>query len=258
VKMATDGSSRQEKISTGTVRTVNNDHVLSPDGKTIYFSASGRLFAVPFAGGEPRRISNEPTPERKYRCALHGISPDGKTLSYVRVMESGPADILGRSDIYTIPTAGGADVQLTDTPTPDDGPEYSPDGKWIYFNSELNATNAGHAQIYRMRPDGTGTEQLTHDERVNWFPHVSPDGTWIVYLSFPAGTVKHPADKDVILRRMRPDGTSQADVFACFGGQGTINVNSWAPDSRRFAFVTYPIGRISPTASGAEPGRQQR
>jgi Tol biopolymer transport system component len=252
-RIAADGSRRQEDISTGTVTTVNNDHLLSPDGKTIYISASGRLYALPFTGGEPRRISNEPPPEQRYRCALHGISPDGRTLAYVHVIETGPAELVGRADIFTVPAAGGADIQLTNTAAPDDGPEYSPDGKWIYFNSELNTKTAGHAQIYRMRADGSGVEQLTHDERVNWFPHVSPDGRWVVYLSYPAGTIKHPADKEVILRRMRPDGTAPADITAFLGGQGTINVNSWAPDSRRFAYVAYPM------RASAQPqaGRQQ-
>jgi len=92
-----------------------------------------------------------------------------------------------------------------------------------------------------MKPDGTGIEQLTHDERVNWFPHISPDGKWVVFISFPPGTVKHPADKDVILRRMKPDGSEQSDILAFNGGQGTINVNSWSPDSRHFAFVTYEV-----------------
>jgi TolB protein len=31
--------------------------------------------------------------------------------------------------------------------------------------------------------------------------------------------------------------------FPVFGGQGTINVNSWSPNSRRFAFVAYPVHR---------------
>ena len=39
---------------------------------------------------------------------------------------------------------------------------------------------------------------------------------------------------------MRPDGGGQRDIVAFLGGQGTINVNSWAPDSRRFAYVAYP------------------
>ena len=257
LKIMADGSGRPEKIPTGSVRTVNNDHVLSPDGNTIYISASGHLYAVPFAGGEPRRISNEHATKRNYRYYLHGISPDGKTLAYVG-SEAVGTDLFGRSDVYTIPAAGGVDVQLTDTPAPDDGPEYSPDGKWIYFNSELNAKSKGHSQIYRMKPDGAGIEQLTHDGRVNFFPHPSPDGKWMVYLSFPAGTIKHPADKDVILRRMRPDGSAQENIAACLGGQGTINVNSWAPDSRRFAYVTYPMRSRAAEESGLPPPWQHQ
>ncbi len=238
-RIAADGSTKPELISIGDVKGANNDHVLSPDGKTIYFSANGHLYAVPFAGGLPRRISNEQAPERKFKYFLHGVSPDEKMLAYAGLEAVGDT-VGGLADLYTIPAAGGIDTRLTNTPTPDDGPEYSSDGKWIYFNSELNAKVPGHSQCYRMKPDGTGIEQLTHDERVNWFPHISPDRNWIVYISFPPGTMKHPADKDVILRRMKPDGSEQADIIAFNGGQGTINVNSWSPDSKHFAFVMYP------------------
>ena len=235
-----DGSSKDpEQISTGDVKGANNDHVISPDGQTIYFSAEGHLYAVPFAGGQPRRISNDQAPERKFKYYLHGVSPDGKTLAYVG-LETVGADAWGRTELYTIPAAGGADTRLTNIPRPHDGPEYSMDGKWIYFNSEMNAEVPGHSQCYRMAPDGTGIEQLTHDERVNWFPHISPDGNRIVYISFPPGTIKHPTDKDIILRRMNPDGREQADIIGFNGGQGTINVNSWSPDSKHFAFVMYP------------------
>jgi Tol biopolymer transport system component len=92
-----------------------------------------------------------------------------------------------------------------------------------------------------MRPDGSGVEQLTSDERVNWFPHLSPDGRQMVYISYPEATFGHPADKNVILRLMHPDGGKSRDLAAFNGGQGTINVNSWAPDSRRFAYVAYPV-----------------
>jgi Tol biopolymer transport system component len=232
-----DGSAPLRKIETGALRDLNNDHVLSPDGKTIYFSENnGHLYAVPIAGGEPRRVSNDhPAPHHYY---LHGISPDGQTLAYVAV-EGPPGH--KRINIFTIPAAGGPDIRLTDVSYPNDGPEYSPDGRWLYFNSERAATVAGHAQCFRMRLYGSGIEQLTFDQRVNWFPHVSPDGEWVVYLSFPPGTTGHPADKDVVLRLMRRDGRDQQDIIAFFGGQGTINVNSWAPDSRRFAYVAYPL-----------------
>jgi len=91
-----------------------------------------------------------------------------------------------------------------------------------------------------MRLDGSGIEQLTRDERVNWFPHISPDGTKVVYISFPATTLGHPADLDVIIRLLGPDGAG-TDLVQLFGGQGTINVPSWSPDSTRFAYVAYPL-----------------
>ncbi|HEX4297126.1 MAG TPA: biopolymer transporter Tol, partial [Devosia sp.] len=131
--------------------------------------------------------------------------------------------------------------RLSDVSYPNDGPEYSPDGKWIYFNSERDAKRPGHAQCYRMHADGHHIEQLTHDERVNWFPHLSPDGTQVIYISYPPGTAGHPANHEVVLKRMPPDGSSHDEVVALYGGQGTINVNSWAPDSRRFAYVAYPV-----------------
>jgi len=238
-RIPADGGARPGRISTGGVMDINNDHVLSPDGKTIYFSAGEHLYAVPFAGGQPRRISNDQAPERKFKYYLHGISPDGKTLAYTGAEVAGD-DAWGGLDLYTIPAAGGADRRLTKSPKPSDGPEFSSDGKWIYFNSELNAEVPGHSQCYRMAPDGSGIEQLTRDERVNWFPHISPDRSWAVYISFPPGTVKHPENRDVILRRMKPDGSEQADILRFNGGQGTINVTSWSPDSKRFAFVMYP------------------
>ncbi len=237
-RMPADGSALPEVIDTGAIRKLNNDHVLSPDGRLIYLSnGDGHLYVVGISGGEPKRISNDhPEP---FRYFLHGISPDGTTLVYTGF--EGTAENR-RINLFTIPASGGPDTRLSDIDKPNDGPEYSPDGAWIYFNSERVTDRPGHAQIFRMQPDGTGIEQLTFDNRVNWFPHFSPDGEWVVYLSYPEDTLGHPADKDVILRRMRPDGREMGDVTAFLGGQGTINVNSWAPDSKRFAYVAYPAG----------------
>lgn len=246
-RVPADGSAKPEIIPTGKVERINNDHLISPDGKTIYFSAAGDLYAVPFEGGEPWRISNEHPAESRLTYWLHGISPDGKTLVYTGARKVGN-DAWALVDIYTIPAKGGPEVNLTSSKPYDDGPEFSPDGRWIYFNSERDATKRGgspnyrmaEAHLYRMRPDGTGIEQLTHDDRVNWFPHLSPNGQWIVYLSFPPLTLGHPADQPIILRRMKPDGGEPTDLIAFNGGQGTINVPSWSPDSKRFAFVMYP------------------
>ncbi|CVI63322.1 TolB family protein (plasmid) [Agrobacterium leguminum] len=223
-------------IDTGTLSNLNNDHLISPDGEWFYVSANdGHLYKLDSAGGNPVRVSN--THSEPFRYFLHGVSPDGTELAFVAIEGSEPA---ARRNIFTIPADGGEDKRLSDTEKANDGPEYSPDGKWIYFNSELTSKTLGHAQIFRMKRDGSGIQQMTYDNRVNWFPHISPDGEHVVFLSYPPGTRGHPADKDVIIRLMKAEGGEIRDLVSFFGGQGTINVNSWAPDSRTFAYVEYP------------------
>ncbi|HEY0691739.1 MAG TPA: biopolymer transporter Tol [Kribbella sp.] len=227
-----------EQIDLGGLPSINNDHVLSPDGTTVYVSADdGHLYAVPMTGGSPRRVTNDRGPG--FHHYLHGISPDGSTLAYIGLMNH--TDGRRITNIYTIPSAGGEDVQITNDEYADDGSEFGPDGKWIYFNSERASTLPGHAQLFRVSVTGHALEQLTHDERVNWFPHPSPDGSTVAYVSFPAGTLGHPADiDDVQLRLLDADGRIR-EVATIFGGQGTMNVPSWSPDSTRLAYVAYPI-----------------
>ncbi|HTT91433.1 MAG TPA: hypothetical protein VMF65_17890 [Acidimicrobiales bacterium] len=234
-----DGSGKPALLDTGDVSDANNDHVLSPDGTFVYLtSQNGHLYEVPVQGGTPRRVSNEHG--HPFRYFLHGISPDGKMLAYTGAEEVN-GNAFGSLNIFTIPVAGGDDIQLTRSDKPNDGPEYSPDGDWIYFNSEMASSVPGHAQLFKMRADGSEVTQLTHDDKVNWFPHVSPDGKMVVYMSYELGTRGHPANKTVELLCMPPEGGKSEQLLRLFGGQGTINVNSWAPDSRRFAFVEYPV-----------------
>lgn len=239
-KISPDGISGPHRINTAPIENLNNDHCLSPNGETIFVSANdGHLYAVPLSGGTPQKISNDQDPSRQFSYYLHGVSPRGDMLTYVGLEKTPEGQTQTR--ICTIPSSGGKDTALTNGACPVDGPEYSPDGKWIYFNSEAAATQAGHAQIFKMNLDGEKITQLTDDERVNWFPHLSPDGTVITYISFPPGTLGHPSNKDVLLKKMTSDGSNQTTIDSFFGGQGTINVNSWAPDSSRFAYVTYPL-----------------
>ena len=221
-------------IDTGTATHCNNDHGISPDAQWLAISDSSqpdqqsRVFVVPIGGGTPRLVT-ESAPSY-----WHGWSPDGKTLSFVGQRNGG-------FDIYTIPFTGGEETRLTTAKGLDDGPEYSPDGKYIYFNSE----RTGHMQIWRMHSDGSAQEQVTFYDFNNWFPHISPDSKWMVFLSYGADVIGHPPNKDVQLRVMTlSNGKSDGKITVLatlFGGQGTINVPSWSPDSLKVAFVSYQL-----------------
>jgi TolB protein len=217
-------------IDTGFAIHCNNDHGLSPDGALLAISDQSKedhrslLYIVPSGGGTPRRIT------QKAPSYWHGWSPDGQTLAFV-----GERD--GEFDVYTILASGGEERRLTTAPGLDDGPEYSPDGRYIYFNSE----RTGMMQIWRMKPDGSDQEQVSSDDSNDWFPHISPDGKWMVFLSFEKDVKGHPPNQNVMLRLMSLNDKKVRVLAKLFGGQGTINVPSWSPDSTQLAFVSYQL-----------------
>ena len=221
------------QVDTGICRNCNNDHVLSPDEKFLGVSCNpgtetgwiSYIYAVPMNGGEALRITpNSPS-------YLHGWSNDGKELCYCAFRDE-------KIDIYTIPAEGGEERCLTDHVGYNDGPEYAPGDTHIWFNS----TREGLMQAYRMKRDGSALTRMTHLDLNCWFPHVSPDGEKVVFLTFRKEDLEpwqHLPEKQVQLWLMNADGSDCRAVVDLFGGQGTINVNSWAPDSSRFAFVSY-------------------
>ncbi|MFJ4029837.1 TolB family protein [Paenarthrobacter sp. NPDC089989] len=215
---------------------LNNDHVLDPDGKNIFLSANdGHIYRAPLVGGHATRITEN---DGSWHF-LHGVSPDGAELAYVGIADG---DFTQPGRLMTIKSDGGTAASVDVGPGHCDGPEYSPDGKWLYLNTESFSTVKGHAQLARIRVDGTGFEQLLASDTVDWFPHLSPDGQYASYIRFPSGTEGHPADLPVAVVLV-PTGDWQTPLhtWPLFGGQGTLNVNSWSPDSGRFAFVAYPL-----------------
>jgi TolB protein len=222
-----------EAVDLGTLTRINNDHGISRDGKLWAISDSSQtidgrrpslVYVVPVDGGPARRLTAQGP------SYFHGWSPDAKALAYC-------AERNGNFDVYTVGVEGGQETRLTTAEGKDDGPEYSPDGQYIYFNSERGGT----MQVWRMHADGSQQEQVTNDASENWFPHLSPNGQLMVFLTYEKGAGDHPENKDVMLRVMDLH-TRQIDVLAkLFGGQGTINVSSWSPNSQYLAFVSYQL-----------------
>ena len=213
---------------------LNNDHVLDPDGKHIYMSANDRhIYRGSLEGGEVARVS----PDDGNWHFLHGVSPDGSRLAYVEI---GDLSDPGRLAVMEL---NGPSVVVDTGKGHLDGPEWSPDGDWIYFNTESFTNEPGHAQLARIPDAGGSVEHLVTSGTVDWFPHLSPDSQSASYVAFPAGTLGHPADlNDVEVRVVATsDWSTRLQRYPLFGGQGTLNVNSWSPDSTRFAFVAYPV-----------------
>jgi len=225
-------------INTGSINHLMDDHGISPDGKFLAitdFDSSGHtlqsykfyIYTVPSSGGEPKKITSEAL------SFWHGWSPDGKTIAYC-----GGANF-SNLDVYTIPAEGGTPKRLTETDGLDDGPDYSPDGKYIYFHSYRTQ----HMQIWRMNTDGSHPEQMTSDENSNWFPHPSPNNKWIAYIAYTTDEKQsHPFGKNVKLRLLDVKTKAVKDLTPVFfGGAGTINTPSWSPDIKKIAFVSYSV-----------------
>ena len=117
------------------------------------------------------RIGSNPVPLTSFDEGLAGSpkwSPDGQLI----VFDARPGT---SADIYSVPSAGGPVMRLTDYPGEDHNPSWSPDGKWIYFGSR----RAGGHEVFRMHPDGSGVQQITHNGAV--YGVVTPDGKRLYY-----------------------------------------------------------------------------
>jgi Tol biopolymer transport system component len=222
------------KLNTGTANGNNNDHGISFNNKLLAISSSheeldgggSAIYVLPLKGGEPTLVT------RRTPSYWHGWNPNNKEVVYVAKRDKDKP-----YNIYSADIKQGNETQVTKFDVGHvDGPEFSPDSKYIYYNG----SQSGTMQIWRMKPDGTENEQLTFDQYNNWFPHISPDGKWMVYISFPE-TIPvdaHPSYKRVTLNLMPADGGQSKVIAYLYGGQGTINVPSWSPNSKQIAFVS--------------------
>ena len=161
-----DGMVEPQRVAVPANFQCNNDKAISPDGKKIAFSATvpphkGSQVFLADADGSNVKLVAPDSPSY-----FHGWSPDNKTLAFVAQRNGS-----GQYDIYSLPADGGREKQLTSNIHHDDGPDYSPDGKWIYINSD----RSGKEAVWRFPLDGAGTndakaEMVVSDGLEDWFP----------------------------------------------------------------------------------------
>jgi Tol biopolymer transport system component len=217
-------------LNVGNLTNCSGSHGFSPDGKWFALTCAAadnpdrRVYIIPATGGTPRLVTQN-------TGWFHSWSPDGKTIAFTRGAGH------GSGNIYSISVDGGPETALTTGTGLSDDPDYSPDGKYIYFNTD----RWGGMQIGRMRPDGSQPEQVTFDEFKNWTPHPSPDGKSIVFISYNLDVTTHAANKDIVLRILSTDDKKIRTLVNLVGGDGSMNVANWSPDSKSLAFVSYQM-----------------
>ena len=221
-----DGGGAAQPIAVDRLTGCSGNFGLSPDGKVLAVSCSRvpgglhQVYLLPEEGsGVPRQLTKGGT-----ASFFHAWSPDGKIVAFTRGSAS-------RADIFTIPVAGGSETRLT-RDTINDGPVYSPDGQYIYFDS----SRSGTTQIWRMRADGSQAEQMTDDDFLNSSPHISPDGGTLAFLSQPGGL--RGGFGPAVLRVMRFDDGLIQSVVELAGDRGSFSMQPWG-SAKRLAFITY-------------------
>ena len=162
---------------------MNRSPVWSEDAKEVFFVGDeprigSRIWRVPaFEPGEARRISQ--IGEGGTSITL---SARGNRLVYSKETEDWN---IWRLDLAPASRAEGqshSSSRVVASTYEDSQPQYSPDGKYIAFQSD----RSGELEIWIANSDGSSSRQLTR-LHATVYPRWSPDGKHIVFHSRPHG-----------------------------------------------------------------------
>lgn len=121
------------------------------------------LFAVNVASQATRRITETPGVEMNPT-----VSPDGRTIAYIATTRSRTTidSVAEDAHVWVIPFSGGTAREINaDLDRRSGAPEWSPDGKWIYYT----ATDHGRGMLYRVAPGGVSTPLFQRDAQISEF-----------------------------------------------------------------------------------------
>lgn len=162
------------------------------------------------------------------------VSPDGQFVVYT-VTEALKAENRTQSDLWIVPTAGGAPRRLTSAPQHDRNARWSPDGRWIAFES----TRGGTSQIWLLPRDGGEAVQLTTISTGASGPVWSPTGDKLAFVSsvFPEFSDQPFAEADR-LNREKAEAREKSKVKARIVTQLLYrHWDSWVEGYRQHIFV---------------------
>jgi Tol biopolymer transport system component len=133
----------------------------------------------------------------------------------------------GDSEIWVVSDDGSQPRQLTDKPSGDATPTWTPDGEQIVFASD----RGGNWDLYRMNADGSNVVRMTFTVADEFDPVVSPDGERVAFESNREG------NWDVFVMRM--SGGEQVNLSR---SERRDQDPAWSPDpdssSARIVFTT--------------------
>ncbi len=199
------------------------DYQVSDTGTLVYLPAGD-------AGTSPRALASVDRAGRETAFDLDArpwswprLSPDGSRVA-LQVNDGGNADIV------VVDLRRNTTLRLTFDPGPDSGPIWSPDGRWVYFRSDVNGPG-----IYRKPSDGSGAvEKMTAVEGGGAASAFTPDGTRLLFSKTTAAT-----GRDIWMLDIAAGSTTP--LLAGPGSEGTLSIS---PNGRWLAYTHETEGQI--------------